>query len=160
MIHIYKNEIKMKILFATDGSAYSKAALKEIAVRPYPPQTSVHIISIINNVLITTYNAPMGVLNEFYVESGRKAEKIAEKTVRNAAKVLSTQNPELTITTAIINGSPKSVVLEEAEMLGADLIIVGSHGYGAVKRFMLGSVSQAVALHAKCSVEIVRIQNK
>ncbi len=51
------------------------------------------------------------------------------------------------------------MILEEAENLETDLIIVGSHGYGAVKRFLLGSVSQAVALHAKCSVEIVRIKN-
>lgn len=150
----------MKILFATDGSTYSKAALEEIAIRPYPAQSSMHIISIIDNVLVTTQNAPMGALNEFYAESGRKAEKSAEKTVKNAAKVLRTKNPELTITTAILNGSPKSVIIEEAETFGADLIIVGSHGYGAVKRFMLGSVSQAVALHAKCSVEIIRIQNK
>ena len=41
----------------------------------------------------------------------------------------------------------------------ADLIVVGSHGYGVWDRFLLGSVSQAVALHAKCSVEIVRVCN-
>ena len=38
----------------------------------------------------------------------------------------------------------------------ADLIVVGSHGYRGYKRFLLGSVSQAVAAQAKCSVEIVR----
>ena len=48
------------------------------------------------------------------------------------------------------------MIVEEAERWGADLILVGSHGYGSVKRFMLGSVSQAVATHAPCSVEIVR----
>ena len=37
-----------------------------------------------------------------------------------------------------------------------DLIVVGSHGYRPLKRFLMGSVSQAVALHAQCSVEIVR----
>ncbi|MFV7236591.1 universal stress protein [Flavobacterium sp. ZB4R12] len=36
------------------------------------------------------------------------------------------------------------------------MIIVGSHGYGAIERFILGSVAHSVALHAKCSVEIVR----
>ena len=66
------------------------------------------------------------------------------------------KNPALTITTVVIEGSPKSVILKEAETFGADLIVVGSHGSGAVERFLLGSVSHAVSLHAKCSVEIVR----
>lgn len=48
------------------------------------------------------------------------------------------------------------LICSEAEKLSADLIVVGSHGYGAVKRVMLGPVSHAVSLHAKCSVEIVR----
>ena len=146
----------MKLLFATDGSAYSKAALEEIANRPYPPKSKVHIISIIDHVILTTNNAPMGALNEYYAEEAKQALKKARVIIGNAEKVLRSRNPGLTITTAIINGSPKSMILEEAEKFGADLIIVGSHGYGAVKRFLLGSVSQAVALHAHCSVEIVR----
>ena len=60
------------------------------------------------------------------------------------------------ITSAVPDGPPKRVILEEAEAFGADLIVLGSHGYGAFERFLLGSVSQSVALHAKCSVEIVR----
>ncbi len=149
----------MKLLFATDGSAYSKAALEVIANRPYPSESSVHIISIIDNVVFTPGNAPMGAMNEYYAEAGRMAMTKAKDNIENSEKVLQTKNPSLAITTAIINGSPKSVILEEAEKLEADLIIVGSHGYGAVKRFLLGSVSQAVASHAKCSVEIVRVKN-
>jgi nucleotide-binding universal stress UspA family protein len=34
--------------------------------------------------------------------------------------------------------------------------VIGSHGHGTVAGFLLGSVSQTVALHAKCSVEIIR----
>ena len=149
----------MKLLFATDGSAYSEAALEVIANTPYPYESSVHIISIIDNIVFTPGNAPMGAMNEHYAEAGRVAMTKAKDIIENAEKVLQTKNPSLAITTAIINGSPKSVILEEAEKLETDLIIVGSHGYGAVKRFLLGSVSQAVALHAKCSVEIVRIKN-
>jgi nucleotide-binding universal stress UspA family protein len=40
---------------------------------------------------------------------------------------------------------------------GADLILVGSHGHGAVGRFLLGSIAQGVLRTAPCSVEIVRI---
>jgi nucleotide-binding universal stress UspA family protein len=48
------------------------------------------------------------------------------------------------------------VILDEAESWRADLIVEGSHGYSAWKRFLLGSVSQAVVIHANCSVEVVR----
>ena len=150
----------MKLLFATDGSAYSNAALDEIANRPFPPKSRVHIISVIDHFLLTTNNAPMGALNEFYAEEVERALKKAGNIIENAEKVLHMKNPDLSITTAIIKGSPKSIIIEEADKFGADLIIVGSHGYGAVKRFLLGSVSQAVALHATCSVEIVRRKNK
>jgi nucleotide-binding universal stress UspA family protein len=46
--------------------------------------------------------------------------------------------------------------LDEAEKWEADLIVVGSHGYQGFKRFLLGSVAQAIASHAHCSVEIAR----
>ena len=48
------------------------------------------------------------------------------------------------------------MILDVAEEWGADLIVVGSHGYRALKRFLLGSVSHSVVSHAKCSVEVVR----
>jgi nucleotide-binding universal stress UspA family protein len=62
----------------------------------------------------------------------------------------------LRLTTAAPTGPAREVILGEAEALGADLIVVGSHGRGFWKRLLLGSVSQAVATHAACSVEIVR----
>ena len=98
----------------------------------------------------------MGVLHEYYAEVNHNAFKGAEKITENAVKILRDKNPALIVTTMAIGGSPKSAILKEAQTLSADLIIVGSHGHGAVESFLLGSVSQAVALHAKCSVEIVR----
>jgi nucleotide-binding universal stress UspA family protein len=46
--------------------------------------------------------------------------------------------------------------LEAAERQGADSIFVGSSGMSALDRFLLGSVSEAVATRADCSVEVVR----
>lgn len=64
-------------------------------------------------------------------------------------------NGDLKIETASWT-APKEVIVDEAGRWRADLVVVGCHGYGSVKRFMLGSVSEAVAIHAPCSVEIVR----
>lgn len=146
----------MKILLATDGSVYSKAAVEEVARRPFPLNTKVRIVCAYDKSALTMHMEPMGTLREYYAEIDQKALKFAKNTAKNAAKILRKKNPALIITTSIIEGSPKIVILKEAETFGADLIVVGSHGYGAVERFMLGSVSHAVSLHAKCSVEIVR----
>jgi nucleotide-binding universal stress UspA family protein len=146
----------MKILLAMDDAAHSKVVLKKVAGRPYPPNTKVHIVSAYETTPLLTTIEPMGVRHEYYAEADRNALKSAENNVEKATKILHTKNPSLIITTAVVEGKAKRIILEEAEKFGADLIIVGSHSYGAVERFLLGSVSHAVALHAKCSVEIVR----
>ena len=101
----------------------------------------------------------MGALSEYYADADDKALKIAEETVENAATVLRKIHPKLNIVTTVIDGDPKHVIVNEAETFGADLIVIGSHGQGILSRFLMGSVSHAVALHAKCSVQIVRIKN-
>ena len=146
----------MKILLATDGSEHSKAAVEEVANRPFPLKTEVRILSVYEKVSLLMKTDPMGALEEYYNEADHYALQKAKDTIENAAKILRKKNPALIITTTFIDGSAKSVILKEAETFGADLVVVGSHGFGAVKRFMLGSVSHAVSLHAKCSVEIVR----
>ena len=152
-----KKNRAMKILLASDGSAHSKAMLEKVADRLFTPKTKVHIVSAYERTPLITTMQPMGVSKEYYAEADHYSLKVAENATENAVKILRKKNPTLSITTSVIEGSPKSVILEEAESFGADLIVVGSHGYGAVERFLLGSVSQAIALHAKCSVEIVRI---
>ena len=60
------------------------------------------------------------------------------------------------MTTEVTSGAPTRSILGNADAFGADLIVLASHGYGVDERFLLGSVSQGVALHARCSVEIAR----
>jgi nucleotide-binding universal stress UspA family protein len=62
----------------------------------------------------------------------------------------------LEVTTAVDWGDPRPKIIDDAAKWGADLIVVGSHGCKGLERFFLGSVSDAVARHAGCSVEIVR----
>jgi len=56
----------------------------------------------------------------------------------------------------VFEDRPYRVILNEAETWHADIIVVGSHGRSGFDRVIMGSVSEAVALHAKCSVEVIR----
>ncbi|MFE3846513.1 universal stress protein [Flavobacterium sp. LB3P45] len=149
----------MKIILATDGSPFSLAMVKEFAGRPLPINTKVKIISVYEADRLMNV-APMGVLTEYYDNANMNSLKFAEKSVAEAAEIIRNKNPELAVLTQAIEGVPKTVIVDEAEKFGADLIVLGSHGYGLVERLLLGSVSQSVALHAKCSVEIVRKKTK
>ena len=53
-------------------------------------------------------------------------------------------------------GDPADAILDVAEELGADLIVVGNRGMTGAKRFLLGSVPNKISHHAPCSVMIVR----
>ena len=54
-----------------------------------------------------------------------------------------------------VNGDPASAILDVAKSVGADLIVVGARGLGALQRFVRGSVSTRVAQHSPCDVLIV-----
>ncbi len=147
----------MKILLATDGSSHSNAAVEEVANRLFPAGTEVRIVSAFQSTgLIVSVQAPMGGLAGAYDEADALAQKLAEDAVKVASEIIKEKNPALSISTKVVNESPKEGILDEAETFDADLIVVGSHGQSALSRFLLGSVSHAVALHADCSVEIVR----
>jgi len=56
----------------------------------------------------------------------------------------------------MVEGDARNVLCEAVERHGANILVVGSHGYGAIKRAVLGSVSDYCAHHAKCTVMIVK----
>jgi nucleotide-binding universal stress UspA family protein len=147
----------MRILLATDGSDYSEAAVDEIANRPFPADTEVRVISVFE-LPAFPIAVPWAGVDLDLDEAQKAAHAAASAAVEKAAAKLAdgAEGRKLKVTTAVLAGSPKSAVLEEAEAFDADLIVVGSHGRGGLERFLLGSVSQAVAAHANCSVEIVR----
>ena len=87
-------------------------------------------------------------------ESSAEAKALVAKT----ADAL--RSAGIYVTTAVVQGDPKSVVIDDAEAWGADLIVLGSHGRKGLQRFLLGSVSEAVLRHAHCSVEVVRLPSK
>ena len=150
----------MRVLLAVDGSLYSEAAVDEVASRVWPEATEIRVI--------TAYELPLAPAPEtwalppdYFEELDRAAREHAE-SVEHAVvlKLAASLDPSVKVTGNILPGSPRSIILEEADRWRADLIVVGSHGYGAWHRFLLGSVSQAIVSNAKCSVEVVRIRNQ
>jgi nucleotide-binding universal stress UspA family protein len=146
----------MRILLAIDGSSFSEAAVAEVASKPWPANSEVKIISVAELPILPAVDVWTPTDN-YFQEIEKLAEEQAQRIVSRAADELrNRQGDKLRITTEVIVGHPRSVITHEAETWGADLIVVGSHGYRGLTRLWLGSVSQTVASHAKCSVEIVR----
>jgi nucleotide-binding universal stress UspA family protein len=81
-------------------------------------------------------------------------KKPAHELVERIAKEL--RGAGFKVDTAVEVGDIRETIIDSAAEWGADLIVVGSHGQSAIQRFLLGSVAEFVARHAKCSVEIVR----
>jgi nucleotide-binding universal stress UspA family protein len=146
----------MKVLLAVDGSACSEAAVKEVARRPWPVGTTINVLAAIEPYMFP--GTETWVMPESYYEASEKAERgQAQTAVDEAAGLLRrAQGSACEVLSTVQAGHAPAVILDEAERWGADLIVVGSHGYRGFKRFLLGSVSNAVATHAQCSVAIVR----
>jgi nucleotide-binding universal stress UspA family protein len=126
-----------RVLLATDGSAISAAAAEALAARPWPEESEFRVVAV---------EEPWAIKPP--------SMQHAEEAVSSAEKVLASAG--LNTSGAVLSGNPKNVILEEAKKWDADLIVVGSHGRRGFKRFMLGSVSEAVAMNAHCSVVVVR----
>ena len=146
----------MKILLAVDGSEYSYAAAEAVASRPWPANSEVKVFTAIEP--FTPYMTEMwATSNELWEDIEKASKAQATKAIHGAIERLSmAQDKTLKVSTEIVEGNAQSAILDEAEKWGADLIMLGSHGYTGLKRLLLGSISQNVASHAHCSVEIVR----
>ena len=144
----------MKILLAIDGSTCSDAAVEEVARRPWPAGSFVKVLTALETPMPPTPET-WAIPGNYFQELDAALRKQGENIVNDALQKLKS-NKTLSADAVLAPGSPRPVILDEAENWGADLIVLGSHGYGTWKRFLLGSVSQAVVSHAKCSVEVVR----
>ena len=59
------------------------------------------------------------------------------------------------VATAVEIGAPANQIVRYAEEHGADVIVLGSHGHGLVRRFLLGGVADKVVRQAPCAVLVV-----
>jgi nucleotide-binding universal stress UspA family protein len=153
-----EGEIEVKILLAIDGTSCSDAAVEIVAGRLWPARTEVRVISVVKPHVSLASGTP-GPSIKYYKEAEMAEHQQALEVVERAANKIRSNGgstDELKITTELFFGSPKRIIVEEAERWAADLIILGSHNRLSWQRRLLGSVSAVVAAHAACPVEIVR----
>lgn len=142
----------MKILLAVDGSSHSQEAVDDVARRPWPPGSTVRVLSVIQ-----PYTPPA---TEFVLAGStlddirRQQTADADHLTARAAEAVKAAG--VSAETTVREGDPRSVIVDEADEWGADLIVVGSHGRTGAKRWLLGSVAGSIVSHAPCSVEVVR----
>jgi nucleotide-binding universal stress UspA family protein len=138
----------MKILLTVDHSQYSEAAARALITQIRTPDTEVAVLHVIELSLADFESRAT-------FESSRRARlKTAQELVDRFAAEL--KNAGYTTKPVVEEGDAKEAILNFAERWKPDVIFIGSHGRRAFKRLALGSVTEAVARHANCSVEIVR----
>jgi nucleotide-binding universal stress UspA family protein len=141
----------LRLIIGVDGSNGSEDAVNLVASRHWPESSESRIVNACWRIPTAT-SEPM--LNRI---AGLIAEEKArvKKAIDNAVEKLRLAG--LRTSVVMKEEEPKALLLNEAEGWNADCVFVGARGAGRVERFLIGSVSSAIAARAHCSVEVVRI---
>lgn len=140
-----------KILVPIDGSEQSEKAEKmaiDIAKMTNAEIKFIHVFFPPDRYLAFFGEAPISVSQEILDELEHSGERLLEKHVTKY------KNEKLKIESELLMGNIADLICQEAKAGNFDLIIIGSRGLGAIKGYLLGSVSTKVSQHAPCPVLI------
>jgi nucleotide-binding universal stress UspA family protein len=147
----------MKLLIGTDGSEIAH----EAAARAGSLFGDVDAVTVLAVITSTPGDDAGGI--EGSTETPEEAERdirSEEAAARAAIDAIVAALPAAwqgKVTPRIEGGDAGPMLVWVAEHEGSDVIVVGSHGHGAFKRLVLGSVSEHVVRHAPCPVLVVRV---
>lgn len=133
-----------RVVVATDGSRYARAAVATAIAFPWPADA--RVLGVVGRRTPATAGRPGYVLAAY----DRAFQRIAAAT-RHA---LAHRWPDAEVT--IVDRRPVDAILGEAKRTRAGAIVMGSRGHGALRRLLLGSVSRGVVRAARCPVLVVR----
>jgi nucleotide-binding universal stress UspA family protein len=147
----------MKVLLATDGAKQSNAAVDMLNRLVIKDGDHIYVVSVVDLAVPIAVDIYGGYLPDT-TEYEKAAKDNAAQVLSDAARKLREQlgDKKVEISTDVLFGSPESRIVEMADEIKPDLIVVGTHGYSGWERLLLGSVSDAVVHHAPCSVMVVR----
>ena len=146
----------MKVLIPTDGSKYAKWAMGWVRGLPFaesPAVTVLHVTDIETVRGPLMFQSVVAGAEPFVQEEIRRVEARTKRVLSDVRRQMDLVNLKGTMLTA--RGSVSQTILERASRRDG-LIALGSRGLDALDRFLVGSVSTRVALHATCPVLIVK----
>jgi nucleotide-binding universal stress UspA family protein len=135
-----------RILLATDLSSASEGAAIQGIELAHDLGADLVVVSVIDAAAKSVAGFAGLRMDRIRATRETAAQAIAAQGRRNGVKV----------SFLVWEGEPGQAIVEAAASEQVDLVIVGSHGRGAVGRFILGSVSDFVVRHAPCPVLVVR----
>ena len=139
----------MKILFATDGSANAQQAAKFLSKIDFENRYELILVTISYDPTLSTHDY-FAWAEEWREEEAKRVETAHDEIV----ELLRGKCERVKRVHKI--GAPPREILHVAKEEVADLIVIGAVGHSAVRRLVLGSVSDHVATEAECSVMVVR----
>jgi nucleotide-binding universal stress UspA family protein len=145
----------MKVLLATDGSAFTAAAIQTMISLFRVQNSDVLVLQIVEPVVFSTPPQMAAGYAPEMEEIRQSLFKHARESVARTAEVLRVAG--FKVETRVAEAEIRAGILDAAVDWKADLIVVGSHGEKGLRKFLLGSVSDSLARHAPCSVFIVRM---
>lgn len=137
----------MRILLATDGSEYSVTAAKYLRRLPFGADSEVFILHALKDYLIPDSIDPA----RDFMKAGKKAaQAMVDEFKWDFA------DAGIRAHTLVREGEPWREIIEGAEEVKADLVVMGHRGMTGIESFLMGSVASQVLRHGHFSVLVVR----
>lgn len=139
-----------RILVPLDFSANSQRALDYAHGLALKFDAAIHLVHVceVPSMMTPALDAYAIAYTDWSQRLGEEAEKELNKTAQALADVK--------VTTEVLFGSPAPAIVEDATNNVADLIVMGTHGHGAVMHVLMGNVAERVVRTAPCPVLTVR----
>jgi nucleotide-binding universal stress UspA family protein len=133
-----------KILYPTDFSSYSNQAYFHAIALAEKHGASVTVLFVYNPDSITT--------------PGSQGDELADRRYwQGQLEQIHPIDPQIPVTHVLLEGDPPTEIVRYGRDMGADLIVMGTHGRTGVERLVLGSVAEKVLRDAPCSVLVVKL---
>jgi nucleotide-binding universal stress UspA family protein len=143
-----------RILLATDGSPHAQLAAMKAVELAKSTGARLHVVAVCRTFSQAVY--------ELYTETegGREALRHeAQEVLDEEVRKIEEAGGTVAIAHLRMGERRDEAIVHLAEEIDADLIVIGSRGFGGLKRALLGNVADSVVRHAHCPVLVVRPQN-